>query len=240
MQTANQDNKNNFYMAYALSAAIFITALILSNPAILLASALLLLFAVIMLHSGHIINNLLIKRSKIVMLSGNYRISTNLVSISRKEGELFRAISIALLKPRAGSEVKSHSLKDLLDSLNERFEFSVELSEADKTKILDNLRAKLRMKEIALSRIGEKSYDKASFLKRQIDLINGDISSLASSGKSFQFVIRIKSISTSDDQNDAEAYSAKNIEILANKFSASLGLDYDILRGEALLDYSGV
>ena len=160
----------------------------------------------------------MIKRSKVIVVSGNYRISHNLSSISRREGELFRSVSMALLKPRAGSEVKSHSLKDLLDSLNEHFEFSVELAEADKAKILENLRTKLRMKEIALSRMGDKSQGKAGFLRRQIDLINGDISSLASGGKSFQFVIRIKSICTSDDQNDAESYSARSIEILASKF----------------------
>ena len=240
MSLANQGNKNDFYMVYVLSAAIFIAALVISNTAILFASSLVLLFAVLMMHSGHIINNLMIKKSKIIVMSGNYRISQNLSSISRKEGELFRSVSIALLKPRAGSEAKSHSLKDLLDSMNEHFEFSVELAEADKTKILENLRTKLRMKEIALSRIGERPQDKANFLRRQIDLINGDISSLASGGKSFQFVIRIKSICTSDDQDDAESYSARSIEILANKFSASLGLDYDILHGETLLNYSGV
>ena len=240
MPLTNQGNKNDFYIVYALSASIFIAALVISSTAVLLASSIVLLFAVLVLHSGHMISNLMIKKSKIIVVSGNYRISQNLSSISRKEGDLFRSVSIALLKPRAGSEVKSQSLKDLLDSLNEHFEFSVELAEADKTKMLENLRTKLRMKEISLSRVGEKSHDKAGYLRRQIDLINGDIASLASGGKSFQFVIRIKSICTSDDQNDAESYSARSIEMLASKFSASLGLDYDVLHGETLLNYSGV
>ena len=134
MNTANHGNKNIFYMAYALSGAIFIAALIFSNTLILIAASSMLLLAALSLHSGHIINNILIKRSNIVMVSGNYRISQNLNSISRREGESFRSISIALLKPRSGSEVKSNSLKDLLDSLNEHFEFSVELAEAGSMK----------------------------------------------------------------------------------------------------------
>lgn len=234
------ENKNSFYMAYALSGAIFIAALLFSNPALLLASAITLAAATVMMHSGNVLGNFLIKRSGIVVVSGNYKVSQSLLSISRRDGDAFRSISIAILKPRAGSEVKSHSLKDLLESMNEHFEFSVELAQADRAKILENLRTRLRMKEIALSRIGEKAHDKANFLRRQIDLINGDISGLSASGKSFQFIIRLKSIATSQDQNEAEAYSTRNIEILANKFSASLGLDYEILRGEALLHYSGV
>ena len=57
MSLASQSNKNDFYMVYALSAAIFIAALIISNTVILLASSIILLSAVLMLHSGHMINS---------------------------------------------------------------------------------------------------------------------------------------------------------------------------------------
>ena len=95
------------------------------------------------------------------------------------------------------------------------------------------------MKEIALTRSDQKSYDKLNAIKRQINLINGEIENL-SSGKSFQFEMKIKSICTADNQSEAEFSSSKGIEALANKFSAALGVDFQILNGERLLAYSGV
>ena len=240
MAIGSASNTNAFYMSYAMCAAIFVAALIFSSPALLAASCVMLLAAAIMLHLGSAINSLLIKRSALVIVSGNYSIGRNLASISRKEGDSYRSISIALLKPRPASEINGKPLRELLDSLSEHFEFSVELAEADKSKILENLRTRARMKEIALSRLAEKSHDKAALLRRQIDLINGDISSLANAGKSFGFVIRLKSICASQDQAEAESSSARGIEMLAGKFSATLGVDYEILRGEELLGYSGV
>ena len=236
----NETNKNSFYFVYAMSIAIFIGSLISANATILIISSVTLFFSVILLHSGHIINNMLIKKSKIIEISGNYKLSPNLNSLSRNENGTFKSISIALIKPRQNSSIKSDSVKDLLDSLTEQFEFSIELLEVDKTKILENLKTKLRMKEISLSRVDGSAYDKTSALKRQIDLINGDISNLVSIGKSFQFAIKLMSICFSESQSEAESLSSKNIEIIANKFSAALGIDHEILSGESLLLYSGV
>ena len=240
MNSISDSNKNQFYFVYSLATAIFVASLVFSDRTTLIVSASMLLLSVALLNSGHVINNLLIKRSKIIEIAGNYRLSSSLNSMSREAGGLFKSTSLALLRPRPGSTMKSDSIKDLLDGLSEQFEFSLELLEADKSKILENLRTKLRMKEIALSRINGKSYEKDNALKRQIDSINGDISSLASGGKSFQFAIKLKSIYSSENQGEAEFCAARNIETLANKFSAVLGLDYEILRGERLLEYEGV
>ena len=97
----------------------------------------------------------------------------------------------------------------------------------------------MRMKEIALSRIDGRSQDRSAALRRQIDLISGDISSLASSGSSFRFAILVKSIAISSSRAEAESISARRIETLAGKFSAALGVDHEILRSERLLAYGG-
>ncbi|MHB1829804.1 MAG: hypothetical protein ACYCO0_00220 [Candidatus Micrarchaeaceae archaeon] len=240
MLSNKETNKTLFYFVYAMSIAIFMVSLMSANGAILIISSIILLSSVILLHSGHIINNILIKKSKIIEISGNYRLSQNLSSISKNENGLFKSISIALISPRQNSPIKGDSVRDLIDSLTEQFEFSIELLEVDKTKILENLKTKLRMKEIALSRADGSAYDKTNALRRQIDLINGDISSLVSVGKSFQFAIKLMSICVSESQSEAESSSSKNIEIIANKFSAALGIDHEILSGERLLFYSGV
>ncbi len=238
MYEENGRRRYEFYMAYGLAAAVLASGLALSSPYIAILSAPILLIAVILLHSGHIVNNLLLKRSLIVETSGNYRLGRNPNSISKRHLNSYVSVSMALLRPRS-NQINAASLSELLDSINEHFEFSVELAEVDKGKIIEGLRTRLRMREIALTRANQKSYDRVNAIKRQIDIINGEISNLASGGKSFQFEIKLKSICASDDRSEAELYSSRCIEALASKFSAALGLDFQILSGERLLAYSG-
>ncbi len=240
MTMYGKDNRQQFYMVYTLSLAIFVASVIFLPHAFALAGAALLVAAVAVLHSGDAIRGMLIKNSIIEVVSGNYKISPNLLSISRQEGESFKSMSIAMLTARQGQGINGKPLKELMDSISERFEFSIELAAADKTKILDNLRTKMRIKEIHLSRLAGRSADKAAALSRQIDLINGDITALSSSGSSFEFVMLVKSIAVSGNRIEAESASARGIEVLAAKFSAALGVDYEVLSGERLLCYSGV
>jgi len=239
MINTNESNKNHFYYVYGLAVATLVTALLLSNPVAIVLSAMILLISVILLNSSHIINSMLIKRSKIIEIAGAYKLSSNLNAVSARHGSSFRSISVAFLHPRPNYTIKNEAVKDLLDSICEHFEFSIELVEVNKAQIIENLKTRLRLKEISLSRMDSKHYDKINAIKRQIDLINGDINSMLSGGKSFQFAIKIKSIYTSENENEAEFYSARNIEILGNKFSAALGLDNEILKGERLLQEFG-
>ncbi len=231
--------KHAFYIVYVTSAVLFISSIAMLNGIALMLSSIALLTSVVFLHSGQIVNNLLIKRSAIVEVSGNYRLSSNTYSISRDEGNGYKSISIATVKP-VSPNLNRNALNDLINSLNEQFEFSIELMEVDKSKILENLRTRLRVKEIALSRINPESHAKVNSIRRQLEVINGDIESLASSGKSFQYEIKLKSIYFSMDRSEAELYSYKNIESLSSKFSAALGVDCEILSGERLLQMSGV
>lgn len=240
MMMYGKDNRTSFYMVYALSAVVLTASFLLRSGLLLLISALMLITAVLLLHLGEALKGILIKRCVVEVVSGNYKISQNLHSISKSEGDLFKSVSIALLTPRPGAVMNGKPLRELLDSISERFEFSIELAQADKSKILEGLRTKMRMKEISLSRTDARAPDKSAVIKRQIDLINGDIAALSSSGNSFRFVILVKSIAASASRLDAEAISARSIDVLAGKFSAALGVDYEILQGERLLSYSGV
>lgn len=231
--------KNEFYLVYGLAAALAVISLVMFSPLLLLASSSLIVVAVLLLNSGHIVNDLLLKRLGIVEVAGSYRLGRNMGSVFRKQGDCYKAVSVAIMKPKPNSRVKAEAMKDLLDSINEHFEFSIELSEVSKEKIVENLRTRLRLKEISLSRVDAKSYDKVNALKRQIDAINYDISSLTSGGRSFEFVIAVKSMSISQAEDEAVLYAVKGIEALANKFSAALGLDYEILYGERLLGFFG-
>lgn len=240
MEYQKEHNKTFSYMVYALSSLVFIASLLAGNSTILIFSSALLAASVLILHSGHLINSILIKKSGVVVISGNYCLSNNLRSICRQQGSLFKSLSIALLIPQPGQQIRRDSIKELVESLSEQFEFSIEIAEANTGKITESLMTRLRMKEIAFSRISNASSPKAALLKRQIELMGNDIRAIEAMGKSFKSVMRIKAISFSADKAEAESTSSKNIEMLASKFSASTGMDCHVLVGERLLEEGGV
>jgi hypothetical protein len=240
MTPYNENNKHQFYLVYALAAGTLIAAIVSSNTIVIAFSAVSVFAATLLLNSGHIVNDFLIKRLGVVVVSGKYSLGHDLHTLCKQEGSVYKAISVAILIPRNNAVISNSALKDLIDSIHDPFEFSIELSEVDKTRMMENLRTRLRMKEIMLSRTGSSSYDKVNGLKRQIDMINGDISNLSNSMQSFEFVVRIKSICTSADEYEARSTSSRNIELLANKFSAAIAVDYDLLTGEKLVAYAGI
>ena len=235
-----KQNKTIFYLVYSASVGILAVAVLSSSPAIVAVSAVSMVIAVALLHYGHMLNGVILRKTGVVEVCGRYQLSQDMHAISRKEGEMFRSISVATLRLREGSAINTSSIKDLLDSISEQFEFSVELAEIDKERLIENLRTKLRLKEIALSRASSGPYDRANWLRRQIDVMRSDLSSLSNSGKSFEYVIRIKAICTLEDETEAKMYSARSIHALASKFSLALSADYEILHGEKLLECAGV
>ncbi|MDE1768434.1 MAG: hypothetical protein KGH64_03590 [Candidatus Micrarchaeota archaeon] len=232
-------NKLHYYLFYALALATLTLSILSLNIYLISISSLLLFAAAIFLHSGHVINNLLIKRSRIIEIKNGYKLSRNLAAASRQYGRAYCSIAIALLRPRQGFIYKSENIKDLIEGIKEPFEFSISLQEVDKKGMLDSLESKRRMKEIYLSRLKPNSYDKINSIRRQIEVIDSEMSNIIKSGKSFQVLMKIKAISKSDNEYESELAASKSIEMLANKFSASIGLDYQILKGEELLDFSG-
>jgi hypothetical protein len=237
MEQNTLDNKFYYYLFYALSATIAILSIISYNEYLIILSSLLLLTAAILLHSGHIVNNALIKRSKIIEINNGYRLNQNLTSASKRIGKTYVSIAIAIIRPRSGFNYKSEAMKELLESVKEPFELSISLSEVDKKRIIDSLETKRRVKEIAMSRLKSNSYDKINNLKRHIELIDNEMANISAGGKSFDVSIRLTAISKSDSAYESELSASKNIEMLANKFSASMGVDYEIVKGEELFNF---
>lgn len=230
-------NKMYFWLFYALSAAIMLLSIISYNIYLIVLSSSTLLIAAIALHSGHLINNFAIKKANIIEIKNGYKLSQNLVSASRRLGKSYDSVAVAILRPRIGFNYNGEKMRELLESAKEPFEFSISINEIDKKRILDSLETKRRVKEISISRLKPNSYDKINNLRRQIEIIDNEIANMGSGGKSFEVSIKIKTFSSSDSEYDSELTAAKNIETLANKFSAAIGVDYEIVKGESMLNF---
>lgn len=235
MDELSLSNKVMYSLFYLLSASIIVISIFSYNAYLIIGSSLILLIAALLLHSGHLLNNLIIKRSKIIEIHNGYRLNSNLISASKRVGKSYMSFSVAILRPRPGFAYKNESMKDLIESIKDPFEFSISLNEIDKKRLLDSLETKRRVKEIMLSRLKPNSYDKINNLRRQIEIIDDEISNIANSGKSFDVSIRLKAFSLSESEHESAYLSSKNIELLANKFSSSINVDYEVVKGEALL-----
>ncbi len=237
MEEASLYNKMQYYLFYGLAVILVLLSIVSYNIWVVLLALLCSLISVILLHSGHILNNLLIKKSKVIEVKNGYKLSQNLISASKRHGKSYHAVAIANLIQRNNFNYKSDSMKELIESTKEPFEFTLSLTEVDKKRMLESLETKRRVKEIALSRLKPNSYDKVNNIRRQIEAVDNEITNLKSSGKSFDVEIQLKAISNSENEYEAEIDAAKSIEILANKFSSSIGVDYEILKGEELMNF---
>lgn len=236
MDEISLNNTIHYYLFYLLSSAIIILSIISYNFYLVILSSLLLIIAAILFHSGHIVNNFLVKKSKIIEIKNGYKLSQSLISASKRNGKSYKSVAMAVLRPRNEFNYKSESMKELLESIKEPFELAISLREIDKKRLVDSLETKRRTKEISLSRLKPNSYDRINNLKRQIELIDSEISNICGGGKSFDVSINIKAISISDNVYESELNAGRNIETIANKFTASMGVDYEIVKGEELLN----
>ena len=232
MEEINRLNKLYSYAFYALALLVLIASAI-ANSSYVFISAILLLLSAIYLNSGHMINNMLIKRSKVIIIKNGYKLGRNFSSAVIRNGDSYIGISIAefiVNKP-----VDKSSFEPIINNIKDPFEFSISLREVDRTRLIESLETKKRVKEISLSRIEPKMYNKINQVKKEIEVIEKEMANITSGGRSLEVSIKVKAIKNSTERMEAESEPPRSIIRIANAFCTNLGLDYRILAGEELL-----
>jgi len=230
-------NRIYSYLFYAVGILCLLCAAFFSNPYLIAFTAILLLFSALYLNTGHIINNILIKRSNIIEIYNGYRLSNNLDSAVKKLGNGYYAVSVALLMIEKSSNASHETIRSLVESIHEPFEFGILLKEADRKRLLEGIEVKRRMKEISLSRIDAKQQDRLNALRREIDTLGLEIENIKKSGKALEVIVKLSSFAKSEVEADAEREAVASIRHIADAFSAGLGVDYELLKGEELLGF---
>lgn len=229
-------NKMFSYAFYALGAFVAILSVFSYSPTLVLIVSALLLLSAIYLNSGHILNNFLIRRSKLIEVYNGYRLSTDLCSAVKRVGKHFRGVSVAVFDIYKLGNVAGTDFASTLESISIPFEFGIAVREVSKKKLLDSLETKRRVKEIAITKADSKAYDKVNELNRELGVIESDIETIKRNGKPVEVALRIRTTSDAGTDIEASRESRKNLEQVANAFSATLSLDYTMLKGELLLD----
>ncbi|MDE1861122.1 MAG: hypothetical protein KGH72_05415 [Candidatus Micrarchaeota archaeon] len=236
MQEHERTNRIYSYFIYSASALMLMTAIALYNWVFLLLSAFMLLVSVAYLHTGHMINNYLIRRSKVIEIYNGYKLGQDLGYVTKRVGAAYRGVAVAILEPDRKLEGKDISITNLLETIKDPFEFAIALKQIDKKALVEPLETKRRMKEIELSRASAASYAKINKLKREMELLESEINHLVKSGNSFEILVRIKATTVSESEIEAGKEAARSLDSIAGKFAATFGVDYEILKGERLLN----
>ncbi len=235
MEEQELRNRVYSYAFYAACVISLVAAIVLYNLFALILACILLLLSGAFFASGHIINNLLVKHSKVIEIYNGYALSEDLTGVRKRVGNRYYGVSVALLRLRKDSGSKEGELLAILENIKEPFQFSIEARQIEKRAILEALETKQKVKEIAISRMEERAYSRANEAKRELGLIESEINSIREGGKAFEVLLKIKASSFSGSEAEATRISARNLEQIANAFAVRLNLDYEILKGEALL-----
>ncbi len=223
------------YAFYSLAAAMLVASVFSFNLYFLAFAAVLLLLAAVFFSSGHLVNNLLLRRIGVIDFYGGFRLSKRLCAITRKSGNGYLSISAAILRKNSEEREKAEIVESLVSNVNFPFEFSLGIRAVDKKKVLEGLETRRRMKEIEITRSDGGKYDKVNKLKRELSVIESEIKGFRERTP-LAVEAKVKAFWLGQNEAEAARESEKNIEQLSGMFSSMLGFEYEILKGESLLE----
>ncbi|MGC9010893.1 MAG: hypothetical protein ACP5JN_01980 [Candidatus Micrarchaeia archaeon] len=224
------------YSFYFISVTALLLAVAFGSSILAFLSVPFALFSIAYLYSGKLINNAIIKSSRMLIVSKGYELSNNLCSAVSKKGRFYESISIAVIFVNSPLNAGNASFQQILEKVKVPFEYSIELKELSRKNILDDLETKLHIKEIELANARSEGSKDVNRIRREIAVIENEIKAISSGSKPFdvKFKIKCKAISTS--LIDAATTSERNAEYVASLFASNFNAGYALLKGESLLE----
>ncbi len=223
------------YAFYSAAIAMFLASMLTLNVYILAFAIASLLLAALFFSSGHLINDLVLKRAGPVGPYCGFKLSRSLYSATKDMGSRHLAVSIALMKPAGDTGMNGELMETLISNVDFPFEFSLGIKSVDRIRVIDGLETKRRMKEIEISRSDPQKYDRMNALKRELSVIEGELRNLREQ-KPLSIEAKLKTFGLSKSEIEASLESEKNIGRIASAFASVLGFECETLRGEALLE----
>jgi hypothetical protein len=131
------------------------------------------------------------------------------------------------------------AIENIISHTTTPFKYSLIVNKIDTKKILEQLQTVRTKREIELSRI-ETQYAgrlqvKANRLKRIIQLLDHDISSISAESVPLKIAYYVYVTAASENLYAAEEHVNALIGKLSNEFASALNAEYEILKGQDLL-----
>jgi len=163
-------------------------------------------------------------------------LSDNATAALVSTGNKYKAVSAAELTIKGSANTAL--LNELLESQPIDFDYIVSVRQIDAKRFVEGLEMKKRLKEIQIGKVDKRNYARVNMLKKELELINGEISKVVAS-KPVALRVLLRAYAVSESPYTAAKAAVANLESIANAFSNSLGANYDVLKGDALLQALG-
>lgn len=220
----------------AISAASAVASLVTFNLYLILFSVCSSLCLFFLYKLWDVFEALLIKKTGVVQVLGDYELEAERFSAVRKIGPNFSAVSAAILRSFPSKEITRDSIERIIASSNSPFKFVVQVERLDTSKITDDLKTKRRMKELELSKTRtKKSGDSDKVVERELELIESEIRSITSGEVPLKTSIYLISFGSSESRFAAQERALSQIKELSGEFSAVLGAGFEVLNGSELI-----
>jgi hypothetical protein len=178
----------------------------------------------------------IIKRSGVVQVVGDYELEADRVSAVKKRGQQFSALCAATLRDFPTKEISRENIERIISSSNSPFRFVVQVEKLNTGKITHDLKTKRRMKELELSKVNaKKGSDSGKVVEREIELLESEIKSISSGAVPLKTQIYIMSFASSESKFSAQERALSQIKEISGEFSAVLGAGFEVLAGPELI-----
>lgn len=224
------------YAIIAMIAIASLASLIMLNTYLVIFSVSASLALFFLYKMWDVFEGLIIKRTGIVQVVGNYELAGDRVSAVTKRGSLFCALSAAILNDLPSKGMEREGIERIIASTNAPFRFVLQVEKLNTGKIFDDLRTRRRMKEIELSKtVSRKGTDTSKIIEREIELIESEIRAIGSGAVPLKAEMYIMSFAESESKFVAEEKALSQVKALAGEFSAVLGAGFEVLSGAQLI-----
>ncbi|HVC58224.1 MAG TPA: hypothetical protein VND15_01985 [Candidatus Acidoferrales bacterium] len=228
-----------FYAGLALGLLNLVLSIATLNPYLILIGimATFCLFALYKL--WYIIEPLLIRKTNIIQVVGDYELTGTRGAAIRSHGGAFYATAVAALEP-SRSDIDRARIEEIISRSNTPFKFVLQLEKLNPKNISEKLQTKRNMKEIALSRIGGgssiRNTQKINALKREIEQLEQDIRSISTGSSPVRLAQYLMCGTSAESKYLAEERARSQVREMAGQLGALMGSQSRVLEGRELLD----
>ena len=235
MQFFDQLGKNLKHLLLGVFGFLMLLSILLGSALALVFSSITLLIYLVYSRSYHILNPILASKYGAVLLSNGYSLSyDNKVAVRAIDGK-FKAISIAVLEISSKITNEGSKFEEILSKCKFPFELNIAIKGVELKKVVDSLETRRRIKEIEISKTEATKYQTISKLKRELNIVEGEIASLTSGKLPVETIVRLSSSSICETEGEAIGSVRNQVIQVCGIFSATYAVGYRLLAGEELL-----
>lgn len=230
------DNKIVIYLIIAIGFGACVASLLTLNLYLIILCSVVSMTSIFLYKLWDVFEAIVIKKTNVVQLLGNYEIEGERLSATRSTIKGFSATAAAILKCPPTREISRDSIERIIASSNSPFRLVVQAQRLDESKIVDNLKTRRRMKEIALSKAkAERSDSSLKMIEREIEVLENEIKAISSGSTPIETSIYLITSAVSGSKFAAQERAIAQAKELSGEFSAVLGAGFDLVSGSELI-----